>query len=424
MQIHIVKPGQTLYAIGREYGVPPGLIARYNGLREPYRLAVGQALLILRPKLTYQVQQGDTLYTVGKTFGVSLRDLYRNNPNLSGSDKIYPGQVLVIRLESVRRRSIRLSGYAYPYVTQATLRGILPYAAYLSPFTYGFTAEGDLIDMEDEGLLALAAESGTKPLLHLSTLTETGGFSSVRAAQVFASPAVTERLAEQTAAKMAEKGYQGVDLDFEFLGRPLAADYARFAGLLREKVHRAGGILITALAPKTADDQPGVLYEGHDYRRLGESSDGVLLMTYEWGYSAGPPMAVAPLDAVRRVVDYALTRIPREKIFLGFSNYGYDWTLPYKAGETRAEVLGNEQAVQLAVQVGAEIRYDRAAQTPWFTYTDGAGQTHQVFFEDPRSARAKLELIGEYGLAGLGVWNFMRPFTAGFSLANYLYDLA
>ena len=38
-----------------------------------------------------------------------------------------------------------------------------------------------------------------------------------------------------------------------------------------------------------------------------------------------------------------------------------------------------------------------------------------------RSAQAKFALLPEYGLLGLGYWNFMRPFTAGFSLQNYLF---
>ena len=40
---------------------------------------------------------------------------------------------------------------------------------------------------------------------------------------------------------------------------------------------------------------------------------------------------------------------------------------------------------------------------------------------DVRSAQAKFALLSEYGLLGLGYWNFMRPFTAGFSLQNYLF---
>ena len=45
-------------------------------------------------------------------------------------------------------------------------------------------------------------------------------------------------------------------------------------------------------------------------------------------------MAVAPLPNVRRVLDYAVTEIPPEKIYLGIPNYGYDWPLPFRPGET------------------------------------------------------------------------------------------
>ncbi len=86
-------------------------------------------------------------------------------------------------------------------------------------------------------------------------------------------------------------------------------------------------------------------------------------MTYEWGYMYGPPMAVAPLNKVREVVEYAVTEIPREKIMMGIPNYGYDWELPYKRGETRAELIGNVEAVRIASENGAEIQYDEKVQS-------------------------------------------------------------
>ena len=424
LDIHVVKRGDTLYSIGRMHGIAPGLIARYNGLKEPYRLAVGQSLLILKPLLTYTVRTGDSLYTIARQFGVTVLELYRNNPNLSGSDRIYLGQVLVIRLEAQRSRSLEVSGYAYPFVEKRVLRGILPYATFLAPFTYGIAAEGGLVPLDDAALLALAREYASAPLLHLSTLTETGGFSALRAEQVLLDPEKAEQLIEQTAATMVKKGYAGVDVDFEFLGAPLAEAYADFVGALRQTVGKLGGLVIAALAPKTSAAQPGVLYEGHDYARIAQNTDFVLVMSYEWGYTYGPPMAVAPRSAVRRVLDYAVSEMPPEKIFMGFPNYAYDWMLPYQAGSTRAELIGNEFAVQLAVQTGAEISYDETAQTPYFHYTGADGAVHEVWFEDARSCMAKYRLLEEYGLHGLGVWNFMRPFTVGFSLLNALFEIA
>ena len=220
---------------------------------------------------------------------------------------------------------------------------------------------------------------------------------------------------------MLEKGYEGLDVDFEYLGRDLAEPYAAFIQLLRDTLAPYALPLITALAPKTSAAQPGTLYEGHNYASLSTASDAVLLMTYEWGYTYGPPMAVAPVGAVRRVVEFALTQMDAAKILLGFPNYAYDWTLPFTAGATRAQSIGNEAAPLLAAQYGAEIQFDTQSQTPYFTYLDEAGQPHEVWFEDVRSAQAKFALLPEYGLLGLGYWNFMRPFTAGFSLQNYLF---
>ena len=306
---------------------------------------------------------------------------------------------------------------------ESVLRGILPFTGALMPFTYGFTPEGTLVPMDDERLLALAEDYGVRPFLHLSTLTAAGTFSAAQAAVVLRSETLQRTLAEAALQKMQEKGYQGLDVDFEYLGQELAEAYAQFLTLLHERLAPYGLPLIAALAPKTSADQPGTLYEGHDYAAVASACDAVLLMTYEWGYTYGPPMAVAPIGAVRRVVEFALTQMEPGKILLGFPNYAYDWTLPFTAGATRAQSIGNEAAPLLAAQYGAEIQFDEQAQTPYFTYQDEAGQPHEVWFEDARSALAKFGLLTEYGLSGLGYWNFMRPFAAGFSLQNYLFSI-
>ena len=75
MEIVIVQPGDTLYSISRTVGLAPGFLARYNGLREPYRLVPGQSLLVLRPEQTVQVQPGDTLFSIAAASGQNVLDL-------------------------------------------------------------------------------------------------------------------------------------------------------------------------------------------------------------------------------------------------------------------------------------------------------------------------------------------------------------
>src|SRR5690606_11100663 len=125
------------------------------------------------------------------------------------------------------------------------------------------------------------------------------------------------------------------------------------------------GLLIsTALAPKTSATQAGEWYEAHDYRAHGEIVDFVVLMTYEWGYSGGPPMAVSPIGPVTDVVEYALTEMPASKIMLGQNLYGYDWTLPFKPGGEYARALSPVQAVALARTMNQAISYDEESQAP------------------------------------------------------------
>ena len=133
-------------------------------------------------------------------------------------------------------------------------------------------------------------------------------------------------------------------------------------------------------------------------------------------------MAVAPLNMVRRVVEYALTEIPPEKLILGIPNYGYDWPLPYVRGTTKAQTLGTQEAIQLAIDHGVEIRFDETAMSPWFRYWQ-YGIQHEVWFEDVRSLQAKFNLIKEYNLSGAGYWQLMRFFRANWLMLNEMFAI-
>ena len=318
------------------------------------------------------------------------------------------GFELIIALKGERSGTLAVNGYAYPFIPRTLLHAVLPYMTYLTPFTYGITAEGGLVIPDDAWLVAAAAEYRAQPWMHLSTLTEAGSFDSRLGGALLENKAAQARLIDAIVANMTAKGYRGLDVDFEYLEGRQAAAYAAFIEALRQRLDPLGWPVTVALAPKSGAGQKGLLYEGHDYAALGRAADSVLLMTYEWGYTAGPPMAVAPLPQVRRVLDYALTEIPPEKIFLGVPTYGYDWPLPFRQGITRAPSLSPQQALALARRYGAEIQYDETAQAPWFRYTAENGTVHEVWFEDARSSLAKFRLAADNRLQGVGLWSLMR----------------
>lgn len=422
MLIHIVESGETLYSIAERYGVDESILAFDNDVADPLRLPVGQPVAVVFPTVIHTVKSGETISSIANLYGVTPDHIFRRNLFLNGQGYIFPNQLLYIEVEREVLGAYSTGGYAYPYISNTLLRRYLPFMGALMPFTYGFRPDGTLISPDDSAMLLAAADYNTEPIMHLSTLTEGDVFSVELAEALFASPDVQATLLDNVIANMQAKGYTSLDVDFEFLGNENAQKYASFVAYCRERLHAYGYGVMTALAPKTSDDQTGALYEGHNYALLGEAADAVLLMTYEWGYTYGPPMAVSPIKPVETVVDYALTRIPAEKILLGISNYGYDFVLPYTQGVSRATSVSTKRAFSLAAEYGAEIFFDEVVKAPYFDYTTAEGVAHRVWFEDVRSISSRLRLMSEKNLRGALWWNLNRENNQTLIAINQLID--
>lgn len=421
MLIHRVSAGETIYSIAEYYGVSPESITANNQLQNPDSLVVGQTLVILYPKSVYTVQAGDTLESISRKTGVSVTTLRRNNPIVNSGLYIYEGQTIVLEFQQEKIGNIDVNGYAYTYISDSLLAQCLPYLTYLSIFSYGITSEGNLVYSNDDRLLRYAKEYNVKPILVLTSITETGKFSSERVAELFSSYDAQQNLINNLVNLLKQKGYYGADIDFEFIPSQFADTFAAFIGRLSAALNAEGMVLFVALAPKVSAEQKGLLYEGHKYDLIGAASNYVLVMTYEWGYTYGPPMAVAPIDNVKKVLDYAVTAIPPEKIFMGIPNYGYDWPLPFVAGQTMATSISNVDAVEIADRFSADIQYDFAAASPHYNYYNG--YNHEVWFEDAQSIETKLLTAKSYNLKGVGYWNLMRYFPQNWLVLNALFNI-
>lgn len=374
MEVYVVKSGDTVNAIAASYGVTSQRIIYDNQLIYPYELAVGQALFI----------------------GTGEREA---------------------------TRVINVGGYAYPFISRWVLNETLPFLSELLVFSYGFTPEGMLVEplWDDEWMIEAAMRFGTKPILTLTPFGEDGQFNNQLISKLINNQDSINMLINELLRIMDQKRYMGVDIDFEFIKEEDRDVFSAFVGNVAETMRAYGYETSVALAPKISKEQRGILVSGKDYRALGEAADYVLLMTYEWGYTYGPPMAVAPINQVRRVVEYALTEIPAEKINLGIPNYGYDWPLPFEQGVTAARTINNVQAIRIAIEQGAEIQFDETAMSPYFRYTENE-VSHEVWFEDVRSLMAKFDLIKEYNLRGCSYWQIMQFFRANWlSLREQFY---
>jgi membrane-bound lytic murein transglycosylase D len=110
---HAVRPGESLWAIARRYGVSTRELAQWNAMAPGDVLSVGRELVVwtnrdVAPqpasntdrirRLTYTVRRGDSLSGISTRFRVSVGELTRWN-SLSAEKYLQPGQQLVLYVD-------------------------------------------------------------------------------------------------------------------------------------------------------------------------------------------------------------------------------------------------------------------------------------------------------------------------------------
>ncbi|TQR16585.1 LysM peptidoglycan-binding domain-containing protein [Psychrobacillus vulpis] len=366
---------------------------------------------------------GDSLYSIAKRFGTNAATLASIN-EIPDPDVLVIGQALVLpSTPSPDRPFIESNLYVEWYTDIPSQRVIdqvekaSPNLTYMMPFAYEVLRDGSLTKMNWGRLPEVGKKHQVETAIVLTNI-ENGAFSDTLAHTIFTDKEVKQKVFEQSVAQAKEKGTTHIHTDFEYIAKEDRENYVNFLKELKE--FAKGFVISSSLAPKTSADQKGKWYEGFDYKAIGEVVDFVVIMTYEWGYSGGPPMAVSPIGPVRKVLEYAKSEIDPSKILMGQNLYGYDWTLPYKPGNPFAKALSPQQAIQLAKERNAAIEYDQIAQAPFFHYWRD-GKEHEVWFEDARSIQAKFKLLKELKLLGISYWHSGFDFPQNWYLLHEMF---
>lgn len=373
--------------------------------------------------INYIVRQGDSPWSIGKKFGVNYNDIVTIN-GLQDKRNLVIGESLLIPInQQANKESIEVNGFIIPTSNErdrTLVRENQKYLTYITPFSYHVTENGTLTNLNDEAILSAAKLYGVAPMLSVSNISGSG-FDTQLIGKILNNKSTQNTLIDNIIKTMNNKGFRGVIVDFERIPPKDRENYNNFLRELVRRAHASNYLVGTALAPKTSAEQAGPWYEAHDYEAHGKIVDFVILMTYEWGWSGGPPRAVAPINEVIKVLNYAVSVIPSNKILMGIPFYGYDWKLPFVPGGKFAEAIGNQEAVIRAGKYGANIKYDNISKSPFYNYIDENGIRHVVWFEDSRSMMAKFNLVKQYGLRGVSYWALGKPFPQNWALLNSMF---
>ncbi|MFD1738823.1 LysM peptidoglycan-binding domain-containing protein [Bacillus salitolerans] len=425
MQIHVVEQGQTLYGISRAYGTTVNDLIEANDIGQPNQLVIGQTLVIPIVGRFYWVRQGDSLWSIGNRFGISYLRLAEIN-RISPTQPLNIGTRLYI--PPLPKREAEINAYVEPLGgtvspnLETAAREAAPYLTYLAPFSFQIQRNGSLKEPLLNNFPAIANQNNVTLMMVVTNLEE-GQFSDELGRIILTNDSLQDTLLTNIINAAKKYNFRDIHFDIEFLRPEDRERYNAFLRKAKARLSAEGYLMSTALAPKTSATQKGKWYEAHDYKAHGEIVDFVVIMTYEWGYSGGPPMPVSPIGPVREVLDYALTEMPASKIMMGQNLYGYDWTLPYEPGGQYAKAVSPQRAIEIARENNVAIQYDYEAQAPHINYSDNEGKQHKVWFEDARSIQAKFNLIKELGLRGISYWKLGLPFPQNWLLINENFDV-
>lgn len=415
-----------MWGIASYFGMNLSEIITANQITNPDRLVIGQALVIPTAPGAHIVRPGETLWTIAQNNATSPQIIASDN-NITNPSLIYPGQVLYMR-----RPYIDVNGYLSRTDTLGR-QALLQHGDYLSSMSlssYHVRSDGSMApvqiianqyisSMVDIHAIADAYLKKVAPIMVIANFIG-NRFSPNLAHDILTNQSVQNTLITNVLAIMKSKGYLGVNVDFEDVPAQDRNLFSQFVRRLASRLHAQGYPVTIALSAKTEENTTSPLSGAQDYAVLGQLTDYVVLMTYDWGYMGGPPYPIAPINEVSKVLDYAVSVIPRNKIMMGVPLYAYDWKTPFQSG-TLADMISSQEAVTRAQNYGVSIQYNDLYQSPYFQYTDEAGISHEVWFEDARSVFAKYETVKRYDLRGVSYWEIAFSFPQNWYVLNDVF---
>ncbi|WP_438444384.1 S-layer homology domain-containing protein [Gorillibacterium sp. sgz5001074] len=312
-------------------------------------------------------------------------------------------------------------GYLYFGTPEAFVRQVEASGQALnrvSPTLFDLTPEGGLKLTSDISVLVQAMkDKGVKVVPFLSNHwdRETGRRALAN----------REALASSIAEAVLRYRLDGVNVDLENLTEQDRDAYTDLVRLLRQKLP-AGTELSVAIAANPAGWTKG-WQASYDLPGLAAASDYLMLMAYDEHWEGDPvPGPVASLAWVEKSVQAALRAVPAEKLVLGIPFYGRFWK---EGGGITGAGIPNKTAEALAARFGVTPSYDAAVQAAVFTMTVAPEETnppvvnsrklepgtYTVWYDNERSIKAKLDLVGKYGLKGTGIWALSQETPATWS---------
>jgi len=185
-------------------------------------------------------------------------------------------------------------------------------------------------------------------------------------------------------------GFKGINIDFEELNLENGDSFNAFMKNLYTQFHAENLIVSQDISPENDDYKPEILQHYNDY---------IILMAYDQHSDQSNAGDISHQEWVEEKLDDICSKMDANKVILALACYGYDW--PKNSIGTPVTY---EQAIIKAVDLKSKINYNPASANLNYSYKDGSGMEHDVYFTDAATYFNLIRKADDWDIAGVALW--------------------
>lgn len=213
---------------------------------------------------------------------------------------------------------------------------------------------------------------------------------------LFSKASSRRALVNNLVSACTEVGADGINIDFEKIGRETGPHYVQFLRELSIEAHKCGLVV-------SVDNY--VKNEGNLYYNLGEQgyvADYVVVMCYDEHWAGSDAGSVASIGFTEKGIVSAIeSGVPADKLICGIPFYTRIWRT--EGSQVSSEAVGMDAAADWVNNRGLTLGWDDEACQNYISYQDGTA-LYQVWMEDMDSITSRLTIVQNNHIAGIGCW--------------------